>query len=304
MTATITVGLDALINPDVRDATAENPIWDPPSRTWVRIDQPAGAIRCFDPETGRTTSWDVGEVVGSMVLRTDGGAVCACESGVFDADLPDGGGAAITTRLATATHPKPGMRFNDGRCDRQGRYWFSSMVKDIAAGDPAGRLHRFTRDGGLVDYGDGGIIVPNGSAFSPDGRIFYSSDSHRSARVVWAYDYDIDDGMPHNRRVFIDMKGMVGRPDGAAVDAAGCYWICCIDEGCVKRFTPEGTLDLRIEVPMRKPTMCAFGGDDLRTMMVTSLTRGPEDLADDPHGGRVLLFRTEFQGLPEPRFPV
>ena len=301
MTAVTTIGLDAVVDPDLRNGTGENPVWDAERALWTWIDIPARAFHRLDPSSGVHRRWTLPEMIGCLALRPDGGVVCACETGVFDVELPGEGGEAVVTTLATHRFPKEGMRFNDGRCDRQGRLWLSSMVMDISKGDASGRWHRFTRADGLTETGAGSYIIPNGSAFSPDGRIFYASDSHRDVRMVWAWDYDPDTGTARGRRPFIDMRAMVGRPDGAAVDADGCYWICCLDEGCIKRFTPSGMLDRRIEVPMRKPTMCAFGGPDLRTMLVTSLCRGPADLAEDPHGGRVLMFDPGAQGIPEPR---
>jgi len=306
MIGTTTIGTDALLDLGFRDGTGESPNWDADRRVWIWIDQPGRLVRRLDPASGAARSWRlaeaVGAMVGSLVLRADGGLLCGGVAGLFDVDLPEESADALCTPVAAIEHPKPGMRFNDGRCDRQGRLWVSTMVGDIALGDPAGRWHRYTRADGLTATGLDGFVIPNGSAFSPDGRTVYASDSHRDVRMVWAWDYDPDEGRASNRRVFADMRAMVGRPDGAAIDTDGGYWIGCLDEGCVKRFTPDGRLDRRIEVPMRKPTMVAFGGDDRRTMMVASLCRGPADLAEDPHGGRVALFRPGAQGMPEPRF--
>ena len=301
MTTHTIIGLDAVIVPELRTGTGENPVWDATTRRWTWIDIPGRRVHRFDPASGALVTWTLAEMIGCLALRPDGSAVAACETGLFALALPEGGGAAGMTRLAGAAFPKPGMRFNDGRCDRQGRLWVSSMVMDIARGDASGTWYRYTPTEGLRDGGLGGSIIPNGSAFSPDGRTLYTSDSHRDVCTVWAWDYDPDAGTARNRRVFADLAGTGGRPDGAAVDADGGYWICCLDDGCIRRFTPDGRLDRRVDVPMRKPTMCAFGGDDLATMVVTSLCRGPDDLAGDPHAGRVLMFRPGVPGLPEPR---
>lgn len=304
MSAVTRIGLESVIETGFRDGTGENPIWDVALARWWWIDQPKGLIHRLDPASGVVESRAIGEMAGSMVLTGASQPVLAGERAIlavyFDSP-PDAAALAPRRILAEITHARPDMRFNDGRCDRQGRFWVSSMVKDITLANPAGQLLRFTPESGLIASPHGGIVIPNGSAFSPDGRIFYVSDSHRDRRMVWAFDYDTDTGTAHNRRVFIDMRDMLGRPDGAAVDTDGCYWICCHDEGCVKRFTPAGLLDRVIEVPMKKPTMCAFGGDDLSTLMVTSLCRGEADLVEDPHGGRVLLLRPGAQGIAEPR---
>jgi len=171
-------------------------------------------------------------------------------------------------------------------------------VFDTSLGLPAGKLYRFDADAARASRVDAVIedlIVPNGLAFSPDGKTMYLSDSHASRQIIWAFDYDIDSGTPHNRRVFIDMNAHPGRPDGAAVDADGCYWICGNDAGLVHRFTPDGRLDRSIAIPTSKPAMCAFGGPGLDTLFVTSILIG-----DDPLSGATFAVRPGVTGLPEP----
>jgi sugar lactone lactonase YvrE len=143
--------------------------------------------------------------------------------------------------------------------------------------------------------------VPNGLAFSPDGGTMYLSDSHPSVQKIWAFDYDIDSGMPQRQRMFVDMNEHPGRPDGAAVDADGCYWICANDAGLIHRFTPEGKLDRSLAVPVKKPTMCTFGGPNLDTLFVTSI-RPAGDLSEQPLAGGVFALRPGVCGLPEPLF--
>ena len=125
----------------------------------------------------------------------------------------------------------------------------------------------------------------------------YLSDSHPLRRTVWAFDYDIDSGTPHGQRVFLDLTGQKGRPDGAAVDADGCYWSCANDGGVVQRFTPDGQLDREIALPMAKPSMCAFGGPLLDTLLVTSIDPGTGGEA-----GSVVLLRPGVKGVAETPF--
>lgn len=129
----------------------------------------------------------------------------------------------------------------------------------------------------------------------------YLSDSHPSVQQIWAFDYDTDSGTPRNRRLFVDMNQYLGRPDGAAIDTDGCYWICGNDEGLVHRFTPAGKLDHSLVVPVKKPAMCAFGGPNLDTLFVTSI-RPDGDIGDQPLAGGVFALRPGVQGLEEPTF--
>jgi sugar lactone lactonase YvrE len=193
------------------------------------------------------------------------------------------------------------MRFNDGRCDRQGRLWAGTMVMNMGLASKAGALYRYDA-AGLQRVMDG-LITPNGLGFSPDGRVMYLSDSHPSVQSIWAFDYDTDSGTPSNRRLFVDMNVYPGRPDGAAVDADGCYWICGNDAGLIHRFTPAGKLDRSLAVPVKKPAMCAFGGAGLDTLFVTSIRPGGDvDLSDQPLAGSVFALRPGVRGLPEPAF--
>jgi len=206
------------------------------------------------------------------------------------------------TRLVGVNHLLPGMRFNDGRCDRQGRFWAGTMQIDITAGAAAGALYRY--DGGQstpLESRLGGLIVPNGLAFSPDGKVMYLSDSHPSVQLIWAFDYDIDSGTAYNRRIFVDMNRYPGRPDGAAIDTDGCYWICANDAGMIHRFTPQGRLERSITLPVKKPTMCAFGGRNLETLYVTSI-RPSGDLSDQPLAGGVFAIHPGIHGLGETLF--
>jgi sugar lactone lactonase YvrE len=188
------------------------------------------------------------------------------------------------------------MRFNDGRCDRQGRFWAGTMVQDMAAANPAGALYRYDAEGTLSAPIVNELIVQNGLAWSPQGTTMYLSDSHLSRRLVWAFDYDADTGEPRNRRVFADLNRFAGRPDGAAVDTDGCYWTCANDAGLLLRFTPEGRLDRTIALPVTKPSMCTFGGRELDTLFVTSIR--PASGANE-HDGHLLSVRPGVSGAPE-----
>jgi sugar lactone lactonase YvrE len=171
------------------------------------------------------------------------------------------------------------------------------MVLDMAEGRPDGHLYSYSTADGISKPVVSNLIVQNGLAFSPDGRTMYLSDSHPSRQLIWAFDYDQDSGVPSRQRVFVDMNQYPGRPDGAAMDSEGCYWICGNDEGKLHRFTPEGKLDRTIDVPMRKPSMLAFGGKDLDTLLVTSIAAGKKD--GDQWAGATVLVKPGVKGFAE-----
>lgn len=287
---------------DARHGTGESPVWHAGEQALYWVDIPGRTLNRWRAEDGSHAAW-TGDEQLACIARSGQGWIGGMESGIF-ALSPQDGGRLAQTRLATVAHPRPGMRLNDGRCDRQGRFWAGSMVMDMAQAAPVGALYRY--DGGTggepLPVRLDGLVVPNGLAFSPDGRTMYLSDSHPTVQRIWAFDYDPDTGTPSNRRLFVDMNHYPGRPDGAAVDADGCYWICANDAGLVHRFTPDGRLDRSLAVPVAKPTMCAFGGPGLRTLFVVSIRPSGIDLSGQPLAGGVFALNPGVAGLPEPPF--
>ena len=288
---------------DARCGTGESPVWSMAEQALYWVDIPGRALHRWSPDGHR--HWTGEEMLACIAPRADapGQWIAGMESGLFSI-APQDDGTLAATPLAQVAHARPGMRFNDGRCDRQGRFWAGTMLMDMGAGAHVGRLYRHDGNGQLPSLQLEDLIVPNGLAFSPDGRTMYLSDSHPSVQAIWAYDYDTATGTPTNRRLFVDMNPLPGRPDGAAVDADGCYWICGNDAGLVHRFTPDGRLDRSLEVPVKKPAMCTFGGPDLDTLFVTSIRPGGIDLSDQPLAGGVFALRpgAGIAGMSEPAF--
>ena len=286
---------------DARNATGESPVWSTAQQALYWVDIPAKRLHRWSPADGKSQSWQTSQMLACIAQAGNGSWVAAMENGLF-AITPHADGSLDSRLLASVTHALPEMRFNDGRCDRQGRFWAGTMLMNMAAGAPVGAMYRYSA--GQVEPLKAqldGFIVPNGLAFSPDGQTMYLSDSHPDVQKIWAFDYDTDTGTPHDRRLFVDMTEHPGRPDGAAVDADGCYWICGNDAGLIHRFTPDGKLDRSLSVPVKKPAMCAFGGADLDTLFVTSI-RPVGDTSDQPLAGGVFALSPGVKGLPEPEF--
>ena len=284
---------------DARNAVGECPVWVPGENALYWVDIPKGGLQRWSAATGHVAAWTAPQML-ACIARTDAGNwVAGMETGFFQL-TPHNDGSLDITLLAAVEHPRQDMRLNDGRCDRQGRFWAGSMVLNMGLNAAEGTLYRYT-SGAAPHAQLDGFITLNGLAFSPDGRTMYASDSHPLVQQIWAFDYDIDTGTPSNRRVFVDMHKHLGRPDGAAVDADGCYWICANDAGLIHRFSPDGRLDRSLTVPVKKPTMCAFGGSRLDTLFVTSIR---DDQSEQSLSGGVFALNPGVVGLPEPTFTL
>jgi len=272
----------------------ECPVWEHSTGLLHWIDVHARQLHRFNPATGMDEVWLLPEKPGSFALRASGGYLVALESGIYQASLF---GGALDKRFDPEPD-QPGNRFNDGRCDIRGRFWVGSLP--VALDRAAGSLYRCDQQG--VERVREGFIVPNGLAFSPAGDVIYYADSR--ARTVWHAEFDVEAGSLANERVFVRFAEAEGRPDGAAVDESGCYWIAHVTGGLVSRYTPDGRRDLVIEMPVSRPTMCAFGGPDLRTLFITSGTEHLTDveLGRQPLAGAIFALRTDVAGMPEPLF--
>jgi sugar lactone lactonase YvrE len=286
------------------DQVGESPIWDAEGSCLWWVDIEAHAIHRQSLTQARQ-SWHLPERVGCIALTANRQVVAAMETRIALLSLK-AEGAYELQNLAHIQHPKPGMRFNDGRCDPSGRMWIGTMVMDMSLADNSGGLYCLDERGLTGPYVSN-LYTPNGLAFSPDGKTMYFSDSHPKAQKIWRCAIDWVSGQLDDKSLFVDMTDLPGRPDGAAMDAQGNYWICGNDAGLVHCFDVTGQCITSLAVPFPKPAMCALGGPHLQTLFVTSIV--PANKALDPHGqsGQVVCAELPHRGLPEPvfsRFPA
>ena len=273
----------------------ESPVWCQQEKVvyWVDIKRPA--IHRFDPATGACQTWPMPEDVGCLALRRLGGGIAALRSGLATVDFRTG----EVCRLLGPTPGTPGIRFNDGRCDRRGRFWVGTLHEQRQTGTAA--LFRFDPDGRYSKM-LGGITVSNGIPWSPDNLTMYFADSW--AQTIFSFDFDLDSGTLGSQRVFAEVPRSSGVPDGATVDAEGFVWSANFDGGCLTRYAPDGSIDRLISMPVQRPTSCAFGGEDLSTLYVTSasLNLTEKQRIAAPLAGSLFAVDAGVKGLPEPRF--
>ena len=234
--------------------------------------------------------------LGSFGLIQDSADIIAAFAGGIALYHPDNASLQWISRPAAhLAH----LRFNDGRMDRQGRFWAGTMIEGQSAADDASLYCVDTL--GATRVHQQGLRITNGLCASPDGRILYLADSPR--RVIYCYDLDPDAGTLHRQRVFAQTSEGA-YPDGANVDEDGCVWSAQWSGSRVVRYTPEGKIDQVLRLPVTQPTCVAFAGPDRDLLCVSSARDGLSDaqLAEQPHAGDVLVYRIGVRGLPEPRF--
>lgn len=267
----------------------ESPVWLAERGELVFVDVTGRCLHRFTPGTGAFSSVPLEEDIGFVAPARCGGFVAGLRSGVWLLD-EDG-------RKRRLLAPNPGdarsLRFNDGGIDPRGRLLIGTIDETRRQG--CAGLYRLDA-AGLTALA-GGLMTSNGVAFAPDGRTLYHSDTPRF--LVYRCDYQPDSGAVGARRVFAQLDPRAadrGRPDGAAVDRAGSYWSALYEGSRLNRYDPDGRLIGEYPLPVRCPTMPAFGDADLKTLYVTS-ARGA-----DGSGGGLYAMRVDTPGLPHPPF--
>ena len=229
---------------DIKASLGEGPVWSVAEQVLYWVDINAPSLNRFDPATGRNTAMPMPESIGCFALRRTGGFIVALRGGVWLARA-DG---SLERKVADAPYDPAHHRFNDGRCDRQGRFFAGSMNEKRDAA--SGALVRVDANLAVTPILSG-ITISNGLAWSPDGRTMYHADT--PTHIVHAYDYDTATGTPRNRRVFAQWTGETDRPDGGAVDSAGNYWTAFYRGGKVVQLSPQGATLAEYEVPAMCP---------------------------------------------------
>ncbi len=281
-----------------QDGLGEAPIWVEQERSLYWSDHVAHSMKRWNADTDEVKIWATPGPVGSFAFREKGGMVGGTDSGFCRIDLDNG----IFEQIVDPEADLPGNRFNDGKCDRRGRFWCGSMHKKIE--QKTGSLYRLDPDLSAHHMApDFSFIVSNGIAFDPEDARMYFSDT--LGQTVYVFDFDIDAGEISNRREFFSTKDRPGMVDGATVDQDGYYWCALVAGGQVLRIDPKGRVDREIDMPVPRPTCPTFGGDNYDVLYVTSqrLFMTAEELEASPKAGNLFAIHgVGARGFAEPRF--
>lgn len=290
---------------DVRCELGESPVWNAAQGVlnWLAIGVPSRLYE-LNLQTRSIRHWTLPELTSALTLAQDGRLILLSKSGLHSF----AGESGSVHPIAEPPFPMRALRFNDCGCDPAGRLWTGTMLDNyadaaITAGidwRDAGELLRFDPDLSIHRHG-GGIGCPNTFAWSPDGGTFYTADS--GTGCMHGFDFDAGAGTLANARIFCNPANL-GIPDGSAVDVNGHLWNARWGAGCVARFAPDGTLQERVAIPAEQVTSCAFGGDGLGTLFITTarFQRTEAQLAAEPLAGGVFAFEPSVAGLDLPRY--
>jgi sugar lactone lactonase YvrE len=281
----------------------ESPFWHPEENCLYWCDIQGWAINAWNPANGQHRQWKTPSEPGCCAPAGDKKLVIGLRDGFYQLDTVSRA-VTLLAALPPARHDSRVLRLNDGRCDTAGRFWAGSVITPRTAPDAA--LWRLSASSGsyTVQHMAGDNFTANGLAFSPDNRIMYWSNTpeHRIDR----FDFDVATGTIRNRQPWVQFDRKVegqpygGRPDGAAVDVEGNYWVAMYEGACVLQLSPTGEVLQRIALPVQCPTMVCFGGEDLRTLYITSARAGrPEEELDAAiPAGSLFSVRVATRGLP------
>jgi sugar lactone lactonase YvrE len=279
----------------------ESPVWHPVESALYWVDINGFAVHRLHPASGKYSSWKMATEPSALAVDQDNNLVVATRAGFVYLNTTTG----ESEDMIAAPYDTKIMRFNDGRVDPAGRFWVGTMYEPR----DQQKAEMYVLDKGqLRQAWAGGMTNSNGLAWSPDGRTMYHADttSHR----VDCYDYDVAAGAASNQRnlvAFSDDKKAAdygGRPDGAAMDSEGNYWVAMYEGGRIVKLSPTSELLAEIQLPLRCPTAVCFGGSDLRTLYVTSASHGRSNAEREqyPHTGKVLAFHVDVPGLEQPEY--
>jgi len=270
----------------------ESPLWHPQERRLYWVDIQGEKVHRFDPKKGRNETFDLPEIVTCVAFRKRGGLLLTLRK-TFAFFEPDSG---KLERLAEVEAGNADTRFNDGRVDPRGRFWAGTMG-DPAWDKPVGSLYRFDADQTVTRMRTQ-VVCSNGTAWSPDGHTMYYTESFRYA--IYAFDFDSVTGSLANRRVFAEVDRKLGAfPDGLCVDAEGHVWSNQVGVGRVVRYDPTGRIERQIQVRVPRAVGCTFGGDNLRTLFITSAreTMTAQQLEEAPLSGSIFAVEPGVAGL-------
>jgi sugar lactone lactonase YvrE len=281
----------------VKNKLGEGPVWSSEEQALYWVDIESNRFYRMYPTTGKYEVFEAGLPVGVLAPRAPGGLVMATKRGFAFWDQQKG-----LRFIADPESDKPHTRFNDGSVDSRGRFWAGTMcgLPEMCE-EPEGSLYRYDPDGSIHTM-ETGLAISNGIGWSPDNEHMYLTDSLQY--MIYVYDFDTAAGAITNRRPFIHTPNENGMPDGLTVDSEGFIWSARWGGWKITRYDPSGQVEREIHLPVQYPTSCAFGGEHLDELFITSAwtALSEEQREHQPYAGDLFRLKTDIKGLESPKF--
>jgi sugar lactone lactonase YvrE len=276
-----------------RARLGECPVWDADRQQLFWVDVYNHRVHQFDPASGQDRYFDVGDVVSAIVLTDGEPLLIALGNRLALLNLQTG---ELAT-LHQVQFPHSETRFNDGKCDPQGRFWIGSVSEAVGQA----MLYRYDPDGSWQVM-ETGLTISNGLGWSPDGSTFYLTDS--APHYIYAYDFEAETGTIHNRRLLVDLSQEAVEPDGLTIDQQGNLWSALWNGWGIAGFDPAGQEFSRVVLPVQRPTSLTFGGENLATLYVTSASVGlsQQEIQQGFYAGDLFQVAISAMGMPTQRF--
>lgn len=276
-----------------RARLGESPVWDVDRQQLFWVDIYNHRVHQFDPATGQDRYFDTGDVVSAIQKATGDRLLLALSHSLAFLNLK----TSEITPICQIEFPDPNTRFNDGKCDSQGRFWIGSISETPGQAN----LYRYDSNG-KIHLMETGLTISNGLGWSPDESTFYLTDS--AQHKIYAYNFIAETGTISDRRVLIDLSDEGVEPDGLAIDSEGNIWSALWNGWCIACFNSAGQEKFRIKMPVQRPTSLAFGGANLTDLYITSASIGlsQKEIQKEINAGDLFHISTKSPGMPSPQF--
>ena len=276
---------------DSKSELGEGAIWNSKTGELMWINITGKILNIYNPKTGNNKEMFTGQMIGTVVPTELGNTIVALQNGIYQLD-PNTGTKKL---IVNPEEDLPNNRFNDGKCDPEGRFWAGTM--STIDEKEAGALYRLDSDSSIHKMVED-VSISNGIVWSKDKTKMYYIDTPTQKVVV--YDYNNETGEISNKKTAVEIESEMGFPDGMTIDEDGNIWVALWGGSAVSCWNPEtGTLVRTIEVPARNVTSCAFGDDDLSTLYITTarVATSDEELKKYPNAGGVFKIRLGVKGV-------
>lgn len=274
----------------VKNQLGEGPVWHPIDFYLYWVDIEKGTIFRYSPSAAKVEAKSIDTSVGALGFCHDQKLILACGKG-FAKWCWDSGELDV---IVDPIGDQPDVRLNDGKVDSQGRFWAGGL-------DRKGNAELYRLDSDLTCHTIlRNIKTSNGLAWSADDSIFYYTDT--GDHCIYKFDFEPETGAISNRQVFVHLPRdrSKGVPDGLTIDAEGYIWSAHWDGNRITRYNPKGEPILEVFLPVSRVTSCAFGGNELCDLYITTASTGLSytQLVEEPLAGDIFIYPTKTKGLP------